>query len=748
MKVLECMRYACAAIVLLCCGVSSLLGQCVYGWESIGSYPGTSRNPRITLWDPDGTGPAGELVLAASGGNAGNEGRTGVAAWDGESWRVLGSASAVLVASHESGALYGYRARPGSDAELLLWDAGQQDWRVIADAPPQVINAMLTLPDGDVVLAGTFRGFHGTDYVTRWDAQVGEFVPFAQVNSPVATAFRVGRRVCLAGFFTQLAGAACPGVCIGEEGLSGFEWGALPPLPNNSPTLVMAAGEYQGRLLLTVNHRAFQLAPDGQSWTELQLPSGVSGYMDDFLVEPNGDLLLAGLFRTGVNRQTSLVAIRSSQTGEWLLPTTVDFLAAYVRAMRVRADGSVVLSADFWASSRTSPVGEPAKLGTGLIGWSPVTNEFTVYGDGFPRVPTYLLAEDDGSVLVIGPYGNYGNRWTGSVVRWSPGTGEFSAYRVPCPLDAVFALRRASGALTVCGLNREGLLAVMQLDEGSNEWRQLGSSWNRTGLRPRMRLAESRNGTLVCVDPTGVRSLANGDTEWFRLSMPAAITSITAAAPYTDDRMVLGGSSVVLWSPRTQIVEPLGIDAPSGVSVLAWDAEGQLLAAGSNLRVLDAQSGQWRGYVLGNVTSISALEVLPDGDLLMGCERVWDGRSERYTGIVRWNANSQAFNYVFPLNDRWVRPDAMTVSTRGDLVVAGEFDVIGPNVFSPRLAVFRGYDNRCPADADCSGDIDGDDAIAYFAAWEQGDRRADLDHDGDADGDDVIVFWQGVVAGC
>jgi hypothetical protein len=52
----------------------------------------------------------------------------------------------------------------------------------------------------------------------------------------------------------------------------------------------------------------------------------------------------------------------------------------------------------------------------------------------------------------------------------------------------------------------------------------------------------------------------------------------------------------------------------------------------------------------------------------------------------------------------------------------------------------------CPADINGDGGVDGDDVIAYFAAWDVSD--ADFNGDGGTDGDDTIAFFASWDAGC
>ncbi|MFZ4575600.1 MAG: beta strand repeat-containing protein [Phycisphaerales bacterium] len=54
----------------------------------------------------------------------------------------------------------------------------------------------------------------------------------------------------------------------------------------------------------------------------------------------------------------------------------------------------------------------------------------------------------------------------------------------------------------------------------------------------------------------------------------------------------------------------------------------------------------------------------------------------------------------------------------------------------------------CPSDQNADGNVDGDDVIDLFAAWDLGLPIADTNGDGSVDGDDVIVFFEHWDAGC
>ncbi|MFN7337925.1 MAG: hypothetical protein ACK5SZ_02125, partial [bacterium] len=54
--------------------------------------------------------------------------------------------------------------------------------------------------------------------------------------------------------------------------------------------------------------------------------------------------------------------------------------------------------------------------------------------------------------------------------------------------------------------------------------------------------------------------------------------------------------------------------------------------------------------------------------------------------------------------------------------------------------------DSCAADINGDGGVDGDDVIAFFAAWDA--NNLDYNNDGGTDGDDVIAFFADWDSGC
>jgi len=70
-------------------------------------------------------------------------------------------------------------------------------------------------------------------------------------------------------------------------------------------------------------------------------------------------------------------------------------------------------------------------------------------------------------------------------------------------------------------------------------------------------------------------------------------------------------------------------------------------------------------------------------------------------------------------------------------------DLGGGSIVEAGIDDVRVYVRGCPLTADFDGDadIDSDDIIAFFAAWDAGDDLADYDNSGAVDSDDIIAFF-------
>jgi hypothetical protein len=105
-----------------------------------------------------------------------------------------------------------------------------------------------------------------------------------------------------------------------------------------------------------------------------------------------------------------------------------------------------------------------------------------------------------------------------------------------------------------------------------------------------------------------------------------------------------------------------------------------------------------------------------------------------------------------PMDIVWSR-NGNQVGTGSDLLLAsvdsadaGTYVLTATNALGSAEASF--VVGVCFADFDCSGGVDSDDTIAFFAEWDANGADADVDGSGGVDSDDVIVFFAQWDAGC
>lgn len=131
-----------------------------------------------------------------------------------------------------------------------------------------------------------------------------------------------------------------------------------------------------------------------------------------------------------------------------------------------------------------------------------------------------------------------------------------------------------------------------------------------------------------------------------------------------------------------------------------------------------------------------------DGDWWFGAG------SGAYTGRVR----SVAFHDAPPLDGIFdgTAPGGVALSPLGCSVLGTlQYVYTGESLGCARGTVLvdvLGQSAACAADVDCSGAVDGEDLVAFFAAWDAG--GGDFTGDGVTDGDDVIAFMSLWDSGC
>lgn len=328
--------------------------QCDPQWvvHGISSSPVTTVNS-LLIRDPDGAGPLPPKVLA--GGD--NFGLSSVASWDGVVWTPLGAlrnrvtALATLsdgtliaggvvnlfetnpirnVASWDGqawkqmgdglpGSVFELAALPGGGAVaaghfpqyIARWDG--QAWGSMgagfADGPP---NALVVLPNGDVVAAGSFTrsGNVPLARIARWNGSA--WLPLGTgLNGSVESACldRDGKLI-VSGNFSLAGGVATQSVAMWNgqawsamgEGLPAVAT-ALCLLPDGSIVATGAFGPAEG------TSTNFLRRWTGSSW--MPMAGGFNGPVYSMCVDPRGDLIAGGYFVLVNGREFRNVARRT-----------------------------------------------------------------------------------------------------------------------------------------------------------------------------------------------------------------------------------------------------------------------------------------------------------------------------------------------------------------------------------------------------------------------------------------------------
>jgi outer membrane protein assembly factor BamB len=124
-----------------------------------------------------------------------------------------------------------------------------------------------------------------------------------------------------------------------------------------------------------------------------------------------------------------------------------------------------------------------------------------------------------------------------------------------------------------------------------------------------------------------------------------------------------------------------------------------------------------------------------------------DSRGVLYVsnGTAGGLGGGRLYSFNPDLTLRWQTPlpgninqGAPILGTDGTLIVASTGDVLRAYRSTP----------RCRSDFNDDGGVDGDDIIAYFAAWDAAQLSADMDGNQGVDGDDVIIFFALWDSGC
>ena len=171
---------AAAAAAVTLYGPVAARGECEPRWLPGEGIPGVNGDVRtVTTWDPDGGGPAAELlVVGGSFSVAGDVPANNIAAWDGSRWQTLGTGTgyfgvrALTVYNGELIAGGEFTTAGGvACSRIARWNGSQ--WQPLGtgmSGPSNPFVRTLTVYNGALIAGGSFTTAGGqvSAYWARW----------------------------------------------------------------------------------------------------------------------------------------------------------------------------------------------------------------------------------------------------------------------------------------------------------------------------------------------------------------------------------------------------------------------------------------------------------------------------------------------------------------------------------------------------------------------------------------------------
>lgn len=644
--------------------------QCANAWQPGDGIPGVRGDVKVIHgWDPDGAGPLQPWTVVAG------------------TFDAAGQVAARNVAA---------------------WDPATATWSNLAGGVGATVEALVTMPNGDLVAAGAFVEAGGVTvhHVARWDG-VG-WSPFGTgVGGNIRSAtVRSNGDLVVVGFFGSAGGVPADGAALWD----GTSWSALGPQANLSSVVAGSGGELYGMNSGPVQWNGTAWVPLGTGVTWLSLPQ-----YPRMIVMPGGDLIV---YRYSSSSAGTGLLSRWNGTAWSLIPPPPGL--GFAGRLAVAGTGHLVAgstSIRSWDGTTWTLIAERSDLvnfgvlpNGQLVAASRVNNgaltqvwhwsgsAWVLLGGGTDGPVNKVLHLPDGDLVAGGRFRMIGGvaanciaRWNGTT--WSPlGTGFTES---GASVSGVVAM--PNGDLVVQGqFTQAGGVAV----QGLARWD--GSAWSAVGAPGLQGSSVSIGGILA--QPSGdlivggrftqagavpVANIARWDgVAWSPLG-GGTNDRVSSLLPLPSGGFVASGSFtmaggvaadyVARWDGSTW--SAVGA-SPVPVRVVLVTASGDLVGTrgslGASAEVVRLAGTTWT--TLGTFDyGVSDVEELPDGDLVAaGLFLAVDGspaqRVARFDGAT-WSPLGSGVGYASVA-------DLAMDARRGELLLAGSFVSAGGLVSS------------------------------------------------------------------
>lgn len=700
---------------------------------------GLDDRSAVSRWDPDGNGPANELLVffgefRIAGSLLANhlatyDPLTGAFAalgsgFDGDVTAVTVTANNDLVAVGNFTTAGGVAAPGVARWNGTAWSGFGSGF---APYPQNDLRAVAELQNGDIVVGGSFDSMLATySGLARWDgatwSPIPGLAPAGGYPTVMALMVQPNGDLLVGGNFSTAGGIAANSFARWDgsnwhdtstglaSGVNGSVW-TLSRLQDGSIVVggqFSSAGGYFARSIARWTGTTWDGMGGGMQPAPFARVTGSS-------VAPNGDLIVTGGFQTAGGVLVNNIA---RWDGSW--HALGNGLPLGGRSVLALAANDIVLTGGFvTASPRRWDGSTWSTLQPGLL-----------HLPSNSRGPEILLQRQDGSLLV------------GASYTYGTSEATHSAHRVdggiwsPIGTDLVGTLRAAVELPNLDIIVGGGFRLASTPNANIARWD--GSSWSQLGAASPNGsvhgLALMPNGDLVAVGSfTNIGGVAasraalwNGSS-WSSLGSGVASTA-TAVALLPNGNLVVAGlftqagggaaNHIAQWNGVSWSPLGTGLDAPAyGMAVLP---NGDLIVSGifttaggvAANGIARWDGSQWNALGAGVAQLIEALAVLPGGDLAVGTRATGAGSLLRWDG-TNWPQLANVDNAI----------SSLLVTQNGELFVGGAFLTVDGQA-SP---LFAQLSSTCPASAasvssGCVGA--GGTLSALSGAWTGGSFRS------------------------
>ncbi|MFY9346013.1 MAG: hypothetical protein WAT39_26215 [Planctomycetota bacterium] len=647
--------------------------QCTEEWLGGQGLPGTNGPVyAVTTWDPDGPGPATRRLVFGGDLTAGGDARTrGVGTWDPatSTWGTIGNGFITAVRPRAFATLPSGELIAGGSSTIARFDGTTwipfQGTMLTPGYGSGLCRALVTMPNGDLIAGGDIGsiGIPGGGgviayHIARWNGST--WAPIGGgLNGPVASMVVLPNGdLVVTGTFTTAGGNPANNIAR-WDGATWSPLGAGLGAGGNALALLPNGDLVAGGFFTTAGGAAASYIArwNGSTWSPLG--SGCGHYVYSLCTLANGSLAVGGMFATAGGQPAGRFAIWNGAAWSNGPPTSG---AGMTYALTQLANGDVIAGGG-GAAFGSTPL-------THIARWDGA--QWQALAGGMNNPVNAIAQATNGDIFATGQFttaGRVGAYTTANrIARWSGNSWQALGSGLDNEGKAVIAL--PGGGVAVGGsFTAAGGTIVNRIARWNGGWSPYGTGMSGSVLA----LATLANGDLVAgggfatAGGVAVSNIARwSGTAWQPLGTGVnGVVNAMLRLPNGD--LLVGGSfSTAGGAPANCVARWTGSGWASlspatfvhgtytaGVRALLGLPNGDVIAGGLFSTVGGLQCNhiaRWNGAawssLAGGMTGtvpgyVNALAKLPSGDLVAGGAFYFAG-GVAATHLARWHETTWA----------------------------------------------------------------------------------------------------------